>query len=213
MAKKEYRSAYDNYQHAVYCNSRNPRFWCSIGVLYYQMGQHRDAMDAYTRAIRLNPNLSEVWYDLGTLYESFLQYKDALDAYKKALELSPNNAQIKARVLEVEKNVKDENAGLASRESVWIAENRSSIATMETKNLPSENVRYSNMCLVRDEKNKANLEPCREQQTMDNPVPVSQHNYDENPIEEDISTDKVMILQVFIYGTFSDIHEFILESE
>jgi len=116
MAKKEYRSAYDNYQRAVYCNSRNPRFWCSIGVLYYQMGQYRDAMDAYTRAIRLNPNLSEVWYDLGTLYESFSQYKDALDAYKKALELSPNNSQIKSRVLETEKHLKEDNAALSLRQ-------------------------------------------------------------------------------------------------
>ncbi|GJQ15335.1 hypothetical protein GpartN1_g7126.t1 [Galdieria partita] len=134
MAKKEYRSAYDNYQHAVYCNSRNPRFWCSIGVLYYQMGQHRDAMDAYTRAIRLNPNLSEVWYDLGTLYESFSQYKDALDAYKKALELSPNNVQIKARVLEIEKNIKDDNVGFSSKDQMWNVDNRSSsVAEMEAK--------------------------------------------------------------------------------
>jgi len=53
-----------------YRDGRNPIFWCSIGVLYYQISQHRDALDAYTRAIRLNPYISEVWYDLGTLYES-----------------------------------------------------------------------------------------------------------------------------------------------
>ncbi len=45
-----------------YRDGRNPTFWCSIGVLYYQINQYRDALDAYSRAIRLNPYLSEVWY-------------------------------------------------------------------------------------------------------------------------------------------------------
>ncbi len=51
----------------MYRDGRNPTFWCSIGVLYYQINQYRDALDAYSRAIRLNPFISEVWYDLGTL--------------------------------------------------------------------------------------------------------------------------------------------------
>jgi cytochrome c-type biogenesis protein CcmH/NrfG len=67
MAQQKYPSAYEAYQQAVYRDGRNPTFWCSIGVLYYQINQYRDALDAYSRAIRLNPNISEVWYDLGTL--------------------------------------------------------------------------------------------------------------------------------------------------
>ena len=47
-----------------------PSFWCSIGVLYFQINQFRDALDAYSRAIRINPYISEVWFDLGSLYES-----------------------------------------------------------------------------------------------------------------------------------------------
>ncbi|CAI7151909.1 CPS_collapsed_G0003640.mRNA.1.CDS.1 [Saccharomyces cerevisiae] len=53
-------AAYDAFQQAVNRDSRNPIFWCSIGVLYYQISQYRDALDAYTRAIRLNPYISEV---------------------------------------------------------------------------------------------------------------------------------------------------------
>jgi len=67
MAQQKYPKAYEAYQQAVYRDGRNPTFWCSIGVLYYQINQYRDALDAYSRAIRLNPNISEVWYDLGTL--------------------------------------------------------------------------------------------------------------------------------------------------
>jgi glucose repression mediator protein len=67
MAQQKFPKAYEAYQQAVYRDGRNPTFWCSIGVLYYQINQYRDALDAYSRAIRLNPFISEVWYDLGTL--------------------------------------------------------------------------------------------------------------------------------------------------
>jgi general transcriptional corepressor CYC8 len=75
MAQQKFPKAYEAYQQAVYRDGRNPTFWCSIGVLYYQINQYRDALDAYSRAIRLNPYISEVWYDLGTLvriHASFL---------------------------------------------------------------------------------------------------------------------------------------------
>eukprot|EP01089_Gocevia_fonbrunei_P013807 TRINITY_DN3628_c0_g1_i2.p1 TRINITY_DN3628_c0_g1~~TRINITY_DN3628_c0_g1_i2.p1 ORF type:complete len:362 (-),score=118.13 TRINITY_DN3628_c0_g1_i2:56-1141(-) len=98
MAQQKYRKAYDAYQQAVYRDGRNPTFWCSIGVLYYQINQYRDALDAYSRAIRLNPYLSEVWYDLGTLYESCNQISDSLDAYQRAAELDPANKHIQQRL-------------------------------------------------------------------------------------------------------------------
>lgn len=37
MAQQKFRKAYDAYQQAVYRDGRNPTFWCSIGVLYYQV--------------------------------------------------------------------------------------------------------------------------------------------------------------------------------
>ena len=94
MTQQQYKKAFDAYQQAVLRDARNPTFWCSIGVLYYQINQYRDALDAYGRAIRLNPYLSEVWFDLGTLYESCKQFSDSLDAYQKAAELDPTNEHI-----------------------------------------------------------------------------------------------------------------------
>jgi cytochrome c-type biogenesis protein CcmH/NrfG len=61
MAQQKYNDAYSAYQQAVYRDGRNPTFWCSIGVLYYQINQFPDALDAYGRALRLNPHTSEVW--------------------------------------------------------------------------------------------------------------------------------------------------------
>lgn len=99
MSLAKYPKAYEAYQQAVYRDGRNPTFWCSIGVLYYQINQYRDALDAYSRAIRLNPYISEVWYDLGTLYESCNnQIADALDAYGRAADLDPSNVHIKTRL-------------------------------------------------------------------------------------------------------------------
>jgi tetratricopeptide (TPR) repeat protein len=67
----------------VYRDERNPTLWCSIGILYYKIGQYKEALDAYSKAIRFNPYMSAVWYNLGTLYESCKQPPDA-----KVLSLS-----------------------------------------------------------------------------------------------------------------------------
>ena len=99
MAGQKYNKAYEAYQQAVYRDGRNPTFWCSIGVLYFQINQFRDALDAYSRAIRINPYISEVWFDLGSLYESCNnQISDAIDAYARASELDPNNPIISQRL-------------------------------------------------------------------------------------------------------------------
>jgi len=99
MAGQKYNKAYEAYQQAVYRDGRNPTFWCSIGVLYFQINQFRDALDAYSRAIRINPYISEVWFDLGSLYESCNnQITDAIDAYARAFELDPSNVAIGQRL-------------------------------------------------------------------------------------------------------------------
>lgn len=41
MAEQNYNKAYEAYQQAVYRDYRNPTFWCSIGVLYFQINQVR----------------------------------------------------------------------------------------------------------------------------------------------------------------------------
>ena len=70
MADQKYNKAYEAYQQAVYHDGRNPTFWCSIGVLYFQINQCRDTLDAYSGVIGINPYTSEVRFDLGSLYES-----------------------------------------------------------------------------------------------------------------------------------------------
>lgn len=90
MSQQKYSKAYEAYQQAVYRDGRNPTFWCSIGVLYYQINQYRDALDAYSRAIRLNPSISEVWYDLGTLV-GFTEMR-AIWLHQRLMTCSMNHA-------------------------------------------------------------------------------------------------------------------------
>src|ERR1700694_4892656 len=99
MAGQKYNKTYKAYQQAVYSHGRNPTFWCSIGILYFQISQYRDALDACSRAIRINPYISEVWFNLGSLYESCNnQITDAIDAYARASELDPSNHVISQRL-------------------------------------------------------------------------------------------------------------------
>lgn len=98
MTSKDYRVAYDSYQQAVYRDSKNPLFWCAIGVLYFHMQQHRDAMDAFTRAIHIDPTMPQVWHDMGILYEIYQQFPDAVDAYRRAVRLNPNNTETSRRL-------------------------------------------------------------------------------------------------------------------
>lgn len=95
MAGRKYQKAYEAYQQTVYHDGQNPTFWCSIGVLYYNINQFRDALDAYSSAIRINPYISEVRFDLGNLYKSCNnQISDAIDAYARAADLDPSSKSV-----------------------------------------------------------------------------------------------------------------------
>lgn len=96
MSQQKYPKAYEAYQQAVYREGRNPTFWCSIGVLYYQINQYRDALDAYSRAIRLNPFISEVWYDLGTLVRLSSSLHKRVDRREADITRSTSRATTKS---------------------------------------------------------------------------------------------------------------------
>ena len=98
VGTREYNRAHFAYQQAVYRDERNPTLWCSIGILYYKIGQYKEALDAYSKAIRFNPYMSAVWYNLGTLYESCKQPPDAKDAYQHAMELDNECPLIRERL-------------------------------------------------------------------------------------------------------------------
>ena len=102
MTTNNFGKAYEAYQQAVYRDGKNPAFWCSIGVLYYNINQYHDALDAYSRAIRIHPYLAEVWYNLGALYEACNdQMTDAIDAYQRTLQLDPSNSVVAQRLNEI----------------------------------------------------------------------------------------------------------------
>lgn len=102
MQQSNYGKAYEAYQQAVYRDGKNPAYWCSIGVLYFNINQYHDALDAYTRAVRIHPFIPEIWQNLGILYESCHdQLADATDAYQRASQLDPGNIELERRLKEV----------------------------------------------------------------------------------------------------------------
>jgi len=102
MQQNNYGKAYEAYQQAVYRDGKNPAYWCSIGVLYFNINQYHDALDAYTRAVRIHPFIPEIWQNLGILYESCHdQLADATDAYQRASQLDPTNVELERRLKEV----------------------------------------------------------------------------------------------------------------
>src|SRR5947199_2910530 len=106
MQHLNYSKAYEAYQQAVYRESRNSNFWCSIGVLYWEINQFRDALDAYTRAIRLNTYIPEIWFNLGTLYEACNnQVQDAIDAYNRCYELDNKYDKVEERLDILKRNL------------------------------------------------------------------------------------------------------------
>lgn len=102
MTTNNFGKAYEAYQQAVYRDGKNPAFWCSIGVLYYNINQFHDALDAYSRAIRIHPYLAEVWFNLGALYEACNdQMTDAIDAYQRTLQLDSTNEAVQQRLRQI----------------------------------------------------------------------------------------------------------------
>jgi tetratricopeptide (TPR) repeat protein len=75
MAEQNYNKAYEAYQQAVYRDSRNPTFWCSIGVLYFQINQVWvfDGMDYNTSFTKLNMcmcSIGMLWTLIVELFDS-----------------------------------------------------------------------------------------------------------------------------------------------
>ncbi|KAJ7882511.1 hypothetical protein B0H13DRAFT_1486532, partial [Mycena leptocephala] len=99
MGDQKYNKAYEAYQQAVYRDDQNPAFWCSIGILSFQLNRYHDALSAYSCAVCINPYISEVWFNLGSLYENCNnQISDAIDAYARGSELDPYNPVISQRL-------------------------------------------------------------------------------------------------------------------
>ncbi len=74
-----------------------------LGRLYFNTGKTREAAQQFVEIIALVPNHSNAHFSLALSYERLGNPKKALDEYHKVLELNPGNAQIEAKIRELEK--------------------------------------------------------------------------------------------------------------
>lgn len=84
--------AYECYQQAIYRDTGNFTFWCSVGVLYFHLQQFPDATHAFRCASQRQFCSSEVWFNIGIMNEICQNpIADILDAYGLAIALAPDN--------------------------------------------------------------------------------------------------------------------------
>ena len=96
--------AYEAYHKAIKLNSTNPLFWCSFGIMCFELSNRscpgtpeqekftKMTLEAYSTALRLDNRFGEAWYNLGVLYYVRTQLKDAESCFGKAVNCSPNNS-------------------------------------------------------------------------------------------------------------------------
>ena len=91
MARREYVSAIQAYQHAELQKSIT---WTKIGVAYHHLFAMDEAMKAYQMAIRIDSHNADALNNVGAVYHAKRDYKKAAKYYKKALKYKPRSAAV-----------------------------------------------------------------------------------------------------------------------
>ena len=111
MAAGNCSKAYECYKYAIFKDSRNATLWCSVGNLYYTIGEYQEALQAFGHAVRelslvpadqraartASPAV-ETWYSLAALYDTCGQPEDAAKSYREVLALCPGHANAQKRL-------------------------------------------------------------------------------------------------------------------
>jgi tetratricopeptide (TPR) repeat protein len=101
-----------------------------LGEVYDAVNREADAISEYKRAIALNPAYKEAWFDLGAATYNRGKYNEAVEAYSQALKLDNQNAEARANLADVYRQLKQ----YAKAESEY------NLATLTYERMPKEKV-------------------------------------------------------------------------
>ena len=77
---------------AIQGDPRQGVFYCNLGNILVDQGDHDEAAAAFQKAIELNPVLFEAHYNLGNLLIKNHQFEKAVSCLKKAISVRPKSA-------------------------------------------------------------------------------------------------------------------------
>jgi len=86
----KYDLALTEYLKANQIDSKHPKVWCNLGVLYFQMDQYEKAESALREATTINPNYARAWDNLAAALGAQDKLDEALIACKSAIALRPD---------------------------------------------------------------------------------------------------------------------------
>lgn len=116
---KNYYTAYFNLGNAYYKCKRalnlavraykksidiNPKYalpYCSLGVVYFDLGFYDKSINCYNKAIELKPNYPEAYYNLGNVYAKKSENDKAAKAYKNFIKYAGDNYQNEVKNAEI----------------------------------------------------------------------------------------------------------------
>ncbi len=68
----------------------SPGVYSSLGLAYFDIGNHKKAIASYKKAIKLDPNFEDAYNNLGFVYNTIGRYDEAIELLKKVIRINPN---------------------------------------------------------------------------------------------------------------------------
>lgn len=93
--KKQYISAEKWFIEAVKSDTKNPKIYSRLGVIYIEQRNFADAIEALNEAIKLDPSQASRYFNLSFAYNAEGDKKEALNNAKRAIKIDPDNKKYK----------------------------------------------------------------------------------------------------------------------
>jgi tetratricopeptide (TPR) repeat protein len=91
--KGDNAGAVENYNWAIWLNSKNATAYFNRGVIRDHLGDKQGAIEDYTRAIKIKPNFAGSYLNRGVVRDRLGDKQGAIEDYTKAIKIKPNSPE------------------------------------------------------------------------------------------------------------------------
>ncbi len=89
MARKDYKAALEDFNHAIIVQPSHSRGWANRGSLYFKTGDIPKALHDFKQAVILEPGNPRILNNRGLLLDALGRREDALADFNRAIQISP----------------------------------------------------------------------------------------------------------------------------